>query len=194
MSLLLNASKIWSVYSDESTQYVRVKNNVANITNRQALIRFVLPVQKTAGMYNINMYGELKEVNLPVKDLMQYPDVDLMESHFTALKTICSLTQEVRHHLIEICRAISHRCANAVITYDRIKQPSYYHEEQAPVEFLYPFNMNPEIHINARYLEIVLLTFKDYPMLYVGRHSEPDKKSPLVIAYDWGNCAYIAPY
>jgi hypothetical protein len=185
---MINATKIWNIFSDGHVRYVRVKDDVASITNRQVLIRKVLPPgTKEPGLYHVGIYNELKQAVVPPKDLLNYPDVDLLESFFSNLKPLCSLDIPVRNSLIDYARKINDMKDNIIISVDRMR-PRY----AAEPAFQYPFNLDPEILISAHYLEIVLLTFKDYPVLKVGRANGPE--SPLIIGLNWGSCAFIAPF
>jgi len=183
MNDYINASKIWPMCPDPGLSVVRVKNGVANITNRKVLIRMSVPQGTPNGLYNIGMYGELKQI--VHNNVWDYPDVDLLEPDFNALKTPCHLLPQVREHLIMFCRnAFAHGC-NIVIERDRVTAQ---HLEGL---YLHPFNLNNSITINARYLEIVLVTFKAHHVLYLARENK--ENSPLIVGIDWGTSALIMP-
>lgn len=187
---LISASKIWTTYSDESMRYVRVKNNVANISNRQVLLRSVLPFPAEDGLYNIGMRGELIRANPDMGVITKYPDIDLLAHFFKDLKVRCSLDQNTRMSMLECIRLMSSREHAISISSNQMSPRWAYSEGEG--NYLYPFNIEPAVSVNSKYLDVVFTAFADYPVLHVGKVE--GEKNPLIIGVDWGNCALISPF
>jgi hypothetical protein len=185
MSKLINASKIWAVRCDENTKYVCVKKDVANLTNREVVIRVdVGPGYKT-GLYNITMNGGLTRV---IVDKFGYPDIDLLEPNWEEVKTACKLSREMRDEMVKLCRAAKLENDLVTLSKDGMYVRSYPNQ---PITFQYPFGVYPEVTVNPSYLEIALTTFREYSILAISR--EPRTTAPLIVGTDWGNCALLAP-
>jgi hypothetical protein len=186
MSFLLNASKIWPFSPDESTQFVRVKNNVANITNRKILIRRELAQPHEDGMYLIGAYGgELRKVK-PTGD-WNYPDVDLLEPNFQNLKPYSSLSVDVRNAMMPFLKAAYDSSGMLNLGMEKAYQNGY---NELPLQFDYPFKVSPEFCVHAKYLEIIFQTFRDIPQLLITK--EDRDGAPLIIGVNWKTCALVS--
>lgn len=196
MNYFVSASRIWTIHSPEDTlKYVRVKAGTSYITNKQVLLK--KRCDAPDGLYKIDITGSLVPATIPTsKQWFWYPDVELFPKYPNAV-TLCTIPQAKVLEIISMCQLISDESREVIIGKNGLYRSHCDIERTSAPAVLFDFGVTQEIRINAKYLEVALTSYMEYPVIGILREMDPidskGVKTPLIIGVDGGTCAYVSP-
>ena len=172
--------------SKDEYKLVRVRGNVASLTNGRILLRS--PLECPDGFYSISGTNHL--VVNEKKIWMGYPDVEQARPSFQTMKPLCQISQEVCGQLVQFCEMVRNRRGNIAINKD-----GGYLVQDTSLAYRFPFNLKEEVLVGPQQLKLALTEMLRYDFVYMSmeKSEDPEETNPLVFGHDWSRCALVMP-
>lgn len=180
----------------ENLRFVRVTNQVANITNGIILIRYHLP-HLPDGFYIISDTGAITGAASSSTRWMSYPDTATCMPSFSNMAACAPIPATVVSELVSFVEFVRQSQLG-----ERYMQPHYIlmtregliSSSDPQVRFglnLQNLPTGNELRFSPFQLKLALIEMLRYPDMVVSQDAMGGGESPVVFGKDWGHCVLV---